>query len=103
MMYRGGAKGGCWADFSPTWFLMPRPLPTVVVCTARLASPSLCSLTSLVSLHSLCLSFEIVFPPPRHAGSSGHCHMAAQEPLVSWADAATAYPLLLMSHTTQPP
>ena len=26
MMARGGGIGGCWASFSPSWFLEPRPL-----------------------------------------------------------------------------
>jgi hypothetical protein len=60
MMYRGGGKGGCWADFFPRGFFRPRPLPSRCNLYPSSHLPSLCSLTSLVHC-TLCL-FLICLP-----------------------------------------
>ena len=52
MMARGGGIGGCWASFSPSWFLEPRPLSSCSTLSLSSHPSSSLSLMSLISLLS---------------------------------------------------
>jgi hypothetical protein len=67
MMARGGGIGGCWASFSPPWFLKPRPLSSCSTLSP-LASPLLLSLSHVAGY---------LPPNPPH-----YCGLPASHPLM---------------------
>jgi len=69
MMVRGGGIGGGWADFSPKWFLKPRPLSSRSTLSP-LASPLLLSLSHAAGSLPLSHPTTAVSPPRTPSFSS---------------------------------
>jgi hypothetical protein len=62
MMARGGGIGGCWASFSPSWFLEPRPLSSCSTLSP-LVSSLLLALSHVADLTAVPLPTTAVSPP----------------------------------------